>query len=40
MAVGVSSFKLCASYRTLFVMAREKGAWKLVHQHYSEPIAP
>lgn len=36
--VGVAYFKLCTSYRTMFVMAQEKGAWKIVHQHYSEPV--
>ncbi len=35
---GVAYFKLCATYRTTFVLAREKAAWKIVHQHYSEPI--
>ena len=38
MVVGVAYFKLCMSYRTMFVMAQEKGAWKIVHQHYSEPV--
>jgi hypothetical protein len=38
MAVGVAYFRLCTSYRTMFVMAREKGAWRIVHQHYSEPV--
>jgi hypothetical protein len=37
-AVGVAYFRLCTSYRTLFVMAQEKGKWRIVHQHYSEPI--
>jgi hypothetical protein len=39
MALGVAYFKLCTSYRTTFVMAKEKGAWRIVQQHYSEPIA-
>ena len=37
MATRVAYFRLCTSYRTLFVLAKEKGAWKIVHQHYSEP---
>ena len=35
---GVAYFKLCATYRTTFVLAREKAGWKIVHQHYSEPV--
>lgn len=29
--------KLCTMYRGFFVLAKEHGAWKLVHQHYSSP---
>jgi hypothetical protein len=38
MATTVAYYRLCVSYRALFVMAKEKGAWKIIHQHYSEPI--
>ncbi len=38
MATRVTYFKLCDNYRALLVMAKEKGAWKLVHQHYSEEV--
>ena len=29
--------RLCTMYRGFFVLAKEHGAWKLVHQHYSSP---
>lgn len=38
MLTPIDYYRLCVSYRGLFVMAKEKGAWKIVHQHYSEPI--
>lgn len=28
----------CTMYRTLFVLAKEKAGWRIVHQHYSEPV--
>lgn len=28
----------CTSYRTLLVLAKEPAGWRIVHQHYSEPI--
>jgi ketosteroid isomerase-like protein len=30
--------KLCTSYRSFFVLAKEPGGWRIVHQHYSEPL--
>jgi hypothetical protein len=39
MAVGVAYYRPCTSYRTMLVMTKEKGAWKIVHQHYSEPVS-
>lgn len=36
---GVSSdMVLCTMYRTLFVLAKEKAGWRVVHHHYSEPL--
>lgn len=29
--------KMCTSYRTFFVLAKEKAGWRIVHQHYSVP---
>ena len=40
MAVAVAYTRLCTTYRALFVMTPDQGAWKIVHQHYSAPIAP
>jgi len=28
----------CTMYRALFVLAKEKAGWRIVHQHYSEPV--
>jgi len=28
--------QLCTTYRTFFVLAKEAGAWRVVHQHYSQ----
>jgi hypothetical protein len=28
--------QLCTTYRTLFVLAKESGGWKIVHHHYSQ----
>ena len=39
MAVAVAYTRLCTTYRALFVMTPDQGAWKIVHQHYSAPIA-
>ena len=29
--------KFCTMYRGFYVLAKQHGAWKLVHQHYSSP---
>lgn len=35
-AMGVvAPAEFCTMYRTLFVLAKESGGWKVVHQHYS-----
>jgi hypothetical protein len=28
--------QLCTAYRTLFVLAKESGGWRIVHHHYSQ----
>lgn len=28
----------CTMYRALFVLQKEKAGWRIVHQHYSEPV--
>ncbi len=38
MTVATSVPKLCTSYRTLVVLAKEPAGWRIVHQHFSEPI--
>lgn len=38
MALGVAYVPLCVNYRTLFVLAKEPAGWRIVHQHYSEPV--
>ena len=30
--------KMCTSYRTFLVLAKESAGWRIVHQHYSEPL--
>jgi ketosteroid isomerase-like protein len=37
-AMEVMTFWQCTAYRTLFVLQKEGGAWKIVHQHYSERV--
>jgi hypothetical protein len=32
--------QLCTAYRTLFVLAKESGGWKIVHHHYSQATNP
>jgi len=32
--------QLCTAYRTLFVLAKESGGWRIVHHHYSQPTNP
>ncbi len=31
--------QLCTTYRTLLVLQNEKAGWRIVQQHYSEPLA-
>ena len=40
MWIGMSVYaprQFCTAYRTLFVLAKEAGGWKIVHHHYSQP---
>jgi ketosteroid isomerase-like protein len=39
MYIATMSHAQCTQYRTLLVLAKETAGWRLVHQHYSEPIA-
>jgi ketosteroid isomerase-like protein len=40
-AMGVTAPpQLCTTYRTLFVLAKESGGWRIVHQHYSRATNP
>lgn len=32
--------RLCTTYRTLFVLAKEPNGWRIVHHHYSQGIDP
>jgi len=34
----ITSDLQCTPYRALFVLQREKDAWKIVHQHFSESV--
>lgn len=38
MTAATTVFKMCTSYRTFLVLAKEGTGWKIVHQHYSEPV--
>lgn len=40
-AMGVTApLQLCTSYRTLFVLAKERAGWRIVHHHYSRATNP
>lgn len=36
-AEPVTTDLMCKQYRAMFVLQKEGGAWKIVHQHYSDP---
>jgi ketosteroid isomerase-like protein len=39
MSFEIMSGKLCTMYRPLFILAKEKAGWRIVHQHYSKPVS-
>jgi hypothetical protein len=38
MTAGTMVTRMCTSYRTFLVLAKEPAGWRIVHQHYSEPV--
>jgi len=36
-AEPVTTDLMCKQYRAMFVLQKERGTWKIVHQHYSDP---
>lgn len=31
--------RFCTSYRAMFILAKERAGWRIVHQHYSKPTS-
>ncbi|MBZ0233212.1 MAG: nuclear transport factor 2 family protein [Deltaproteobacteria bacterium] len=39
MTAATTVTRMCTSYRSFFVLAKERAGWRIVHHHYSEPIS-